>query len=314
MPSSRPANIGIGSSSKETSTEWLTTAGFTTPQIVFRITKRSLLRAFLTSVCALVAVFLHLLNRTPEWERIKKTLEAVDRAHAAAAAAAPIIPPVVLKRPSAAPVPAPPPPAAVAKPSIKLKVGGSRQPSASDTGARFTAPKPREVDLPPPAYVDDGSHDILQEVIAMEEMDKAPLKPSAKRKKSTPSDGDEVNDDDLLALATPAKKEKYSPGPSRAPVVSEVEKPRPSAPKLKLKAKDPSSSRPQTPAKESTSRKRASVNIKQCKDILKSLSKLPEASIFARPVNPLLDGCPTYALSQFIHARKPDNLIGITTR
>jgi transcription initiation factor TFIID subunit 2 len=35
------------------------------------------------------------------------------------------------------------------------------------------------------------------------------------------------------------------------------------------------------------------INEKKCKDILKVLQKLPEAAIFARPVDPIVDGCPT---------------------
>jgi len=35
------------------------------------------------------------------------------------------------------------------------------------------------------------------------------------------------------------------------------------------------------------------INEKKCRDLLKTLMKLPEAEIFLRPVDVVLDGCPT---------------------
>jgi transcription initiation factor TFIID subunit 2 len=35
------------------------------------------------------------------------------------------------------------------------------------------------------------------------------------------------------------------------------------------------------------------VNEKKVKEVLKTLTKVPEAAIFLRPVDPVLDGCPT---------------------
>lgn len=93
-----------------------------------------------------------------------------------------------------------------------------------------------DVDAPPPPYIDDGSHDLLQEVLAIERekdeekrqrsMLKAPERAvngsSGKRKHSATEEEKVVNgssakrkhstaEDDILALATPAKKEKPTP-------------------------------------------------------------------------------------------------------
>ena len=38
----------------------------------------------------------------------------------------------------------------------------------------------------------------------------------------------------------------------------------------------------------------APINEKKCRELLKTLLKLPQAAIFSRPVDPVLDGCPTY--------------------
>lgn len=116
---------------------------------------------------------------------------------------------------------------------IKLKVGSQSKPSerpAQPPSAKPKKPKAKSSDsptslvlyAPPPPYVDDGSHDILQEVLAIErekneqrqrsvsEKDKPTANvPLGKRKKT------DLVEDDILALAAPAKKERPSPpGPS----------------------------------------------------------------------------------------------------
>lgn len=253
----------------------------------------------------------------------------------------------------------PPLPASSSRPIIKLKVG----PHANSTAippSQITSPhvQPRkqkvpqavptpllDVEQPPPPYVDDGSHDILQEVLAIErqkdeermrmnsEREKSVSRLSlSKRKKSETLD----EDDDILTLATPAKKERPSP-PTPKPVPS-VEKsdpsvsiavpkaqshpknvkkerlvdPRPVAPtppvevlsKPSNKGKEKeilpqpttgaSSSAPPAKAKKVPAIHATLVNEKKCKDLLKILQKIPEAAIFSRPVDPILDGCPTY--------------------
>ncbi len=311
---------------------------------------------------------------TIEWIIINKTLEAADKAH-------PPPPPPVVKPThriiphtpasypsinSSAPAsrhatPTPtaqhsndiPAASSSSRPMIKLKVGS--QSKNAERPPQQPAPKPKKskakpsdsptslvLDAPPP-YVDDGSHDILQEVLAIErekneqrqrsvsEKDK-PITSisSGKRKKS------DLVEDDILALAAPSKKERPSPAePSTVKHQPQVQSTssvsKSSVPSIKFK-KDKSANvqRPYTeaavpsvkgkereiqgvpspapalvstpmptPAVVPAQPKRKNVqttpiNEKKCKELLKLLTKVPEAEIFMRPVDPLLDGCPTY--------------------
>ena len=296
-----------------------------------------------------------------EWTIINKTLEAVDKAHPVAVVEAPkpaprTLPPVPRAfpdRPSThVPTPAiprhssaTPPVASSSRPSIKLKVGSQnkkperpqqtkppkRKPKLSDSPTNLI------LDAPPPPYVDDGSHDILQEVLAIEREKNEQRqrsvnekdKPTAnsmpgKRKKS-----DSLDEDDILALATPAKKERPTPpGPtsgtknhaappastSKLPTVSvkaKKERPdlaRPSAsvdsPMTSVKGKErevvPASPAP-IPPKPRKPVQATPINEKKCKDLLKVLQKLPDAAIFLRPVDSVLDGCPTYVQYLYIY-------------
>ncbi|EGO05242.1 hypothetical protein SERLA73DRAFT_82815 [Serpula lacrymans var. lacrymans S7.3] len=291
------------------------------------------------------------------WARISKTLEAANK-HAQEEPAE-VLPNIVVKQPvkpvtnpipppSPVPVAASPPlPVATpstSRPTIKLKVGAS-QDKVNDTPKPPPKPKnrkPKMVDVPPPAYVDDGSHDLLQEVIAIErEKDEEkrhrlttettkpsiaiPVRasgsvPPGKRKKSN-LDGEE----DILALATPAKKEKHTAPPAnlasraiekppapqpvktapsahrpkkdKVPDLPEIQ-PKPEAPRVSIKGKEKetASSASSTPArtKKSSANQSTPINDKKCKEILKTLLKLPECLIFAQPVDPIRDGCPTY--------------------
>lgn len=204
-----------------------------------------------------------------------------------------------------------------------------------------------DVEPPPPPYVDDGSHDILQEVLAIERekdeermrmnLEKTVHTGSSKRKKSETLD-DEY--DDILALATPAKKERSSPPtPKPAPVEKAstpmpITIPKPQVPKNakkeKLSEARPLASTAEAPPKLSNKGKEKEVvpqpppaaaippppkpkkppvaqatpiNEKKCKELLKMLQKIPEAAIFNRPVDPVIDGCPTCVSKlDFIHS------------
>ena len=90
--------------------------------------------------------------------------------------------------------------------------------------------------MPPPPYIDDGSHDLLQEVIAMEELSQAPKKESKPRRTV-----DLDPEDELLILASPSRKdehasyeaplvEKIQPPPPPPPLVPPVVAPAPSTP------------------------------------------------------------------------------------
>jgi transcription initiation factor TFIID subunit 2 len=184
-------------------------------------------------------------------------------------------------------------------------------------------------DAPPPPYVDDGSHDILQEVLAIErqntekrmrtDKDKAPINgASTKRKKD---DSGASSEDDILALAKPPKKERPSPpGTSTAVTKPRVVIPASSKPppaqnarsnqkpdnvkpsvkegpariSVKGKEKETSSSPAPTPKAQKDATPVIPTNEKKCREIIKALQKLPEAAIFSRPVDPIADGCPTY--------------------
>ncbi|KAJ3571564.1 hypothetical protein NP233_g3673 [Leucocoprinus birnbaumii] len=311
-----------------------------------------------------------------QWAIINKTLEAADKNHASQLAHETALKPVVQPAPSTQTSitlpastpkqthPTPSTSASSSRPTIKLKVGSQTKPSRSAgvTPSHTPPPpavsKPRkskaaqpvpvtlpEVEPPPPPYVDDGSHDILQEVLAIErekdeerlrmhsERDKSLTHPNVSKRKKGEALDEEY--DDILAMATPAKKERPSP-PTPKPAAAPSEKPgssmsitipraqpsknvkkersidpRPSAPtppveippkpshKGKERESVPQSSKgaspvPPTKAKKVPIVQATPINEKKCKDLLKTLQKIPEAGIFNLPVDPVVDGCPTY--------------------
>jgi transcription initiation factor TFIID subunit 2 len=113
-----------------------------------------------------------------QWARINKTVEAADKASQvravedAASTSAKAMPPP--PPPPLASSRNPPPaegPSTSSRPMIKLKPSGSINTTPNVPEAPKAKPKtrkPKVVDVPPPPYIDDGSHDLLQEVIAME--------------------------------------------------------------------------------------------------------------------------------------------------
>jgi len=301
-----------------------------------------------------------------EWTVINKTLEvAEDKARPAPVVVEPpkpapkpaprILPPVpkafptppamppVLQRPKPL-EPAPVPAASSSRPTIKLKVGSQskapeRPPERSQPVPKPQKKKPKLSDSPsslvldappgpPPPYVDDGSHDILQEVLAIErekneqrqrshvEKEKPATSAASGKRKIT---GD-IDEDEILSLATPAKKERPSPpGPSSSkPLVVPPTVPKPTIPSIKVKKEKPiESSRPSSahhspvpsvkgkerevalpvpPVASNKVRKPAQatpIQEKKCKELLKNLVKMPESLIFRQPVDPIRDGCPT---------------------
>ena len=188
--------------------------------------------------------------------------------------------------------------------------------------------------MPPPPYIDDGSHDLLQEVIAMEEMGREHTASPGKRKAV-----DLDADDELLGLAVdndvkpiipkapivehrpepiaPPKQEpessvrKGKPKPKETPAstpmpmpkrVTEVSAPNSRPGSSKGKEKEGSAPpRTATPPKVKHSasppvgpKASTPVNEKKCRDIIKNLAKLTEYGIFSRPVDTVMDGCPEY--------------------
>ena len=321
------------------------------------------------------------------WVKINKTLEKAAQAQPAPPAQTPAIqaPPRTKAAEAAAPS-LPAAPAAI--PTIKLKIGGgsatpngAAPPAPSKSASKSKAKKPKEPKLsevPPPAPhvsapppppssafddLDDGTADLLQEVIAVEEEKKrqqhqTPHK-EKERERPTPAPTAEkgkerhapkivigkrkmdTTEDEILALATPAKRERGSvpiPGPSSTPAVPTppasaskrvsppqpakngvssqkvkekppkpspktsppAQEPTPPPTRVTLKGKEKEISRPATPS--STKPKKAGAqttptpaNEKKCREILNLLGKQSDAFIFKRPVDPIQDGCPTYA-------------------
>lgn len=228
-------------------------------------------------------------------------------------------PPIVTAR-----KPQPPPlaegPSASSRTMIKLKPSSS---SVSNTPeASKSKPKPRKPkvdDGRPPPYIDDGSHDLLQEVIAIE------MEKDGKRRRSI-SEKDRVpekrmrlssdDDDDILAHAQPlTSKRKTSamsspvvadtttngvtspvPHPIKQASATETPTSQPIPIRISLKGKEKEtvpSPAPIYPKQKKSSTQTTPINEKKCKDVLKALLKLPDAALFSRPVDPELDGCPT---------------------
>ncbi|KAF8140663.1 hypothetical protein EV363DRAFT_1313061 [Boletus edulis] len=268
------------------------------------------------------------------WNRINKTLEAANKAAAPSRKELPSIvvkqvpqqPPSQSTRVStSASVPPPVTPGQAApRPIIKLKVGGAQvkppekpvEKSVEVSKApKFKARKLKIPDEAPPPYVDDGSHDLLQEVIAIERekdeekrqrkiavsvRESPPAKasgsgPPGKRRKANVKSEEE----EILTFAAPIlRKDKpngpssstSTPVPERPPAPPKPKKkgselvstpaPAPQAPRISVKGKEREVTSPR-PAPST-----APLNEKKCRDALRTIAKLPEYLIFAQPVDP----------------------------
>jgi transcription initiation factor TFIID subunit 2 len=239
--------------------------------------------------------------------------------------------------------------AATPTPTLKLKIGGNlaqraTPPAPSDNTTPKTVisvkpkgRKPKPADTPPAAVVDDGSFDLLEEVIAIEK-EKERLVASKKQRQSTA--GSETvapvkrkkdlleeleEDDEILALASPSKKLSRSPQPSS--IEKEVRAASPakvpgsinvkrasvsvSEPAVTPEVKPPAESR-RSPSKGKekevsspapirlSAASETPINKGKAREVLKTLLKLPESVIFSRPVDPIQDGCPTYSFLSLI--------------
>ncbi|KAJ7070580.1 hypothetical protein C8F01DRAFT_1106921 [Mycena amicta] len=168
------------------------------------------------------------------------------------------------------------------------------------------------VEPPPPPYEDDGSHDILQEVLAIEReknerQHRSTTAPNGKRKKVEISTEEEDNgEEDLLDFISPKKLRPSPPEPSSsaAPKLTlNLSRPKPPVNLPESRASSSSSHRPSVKGKEkevvdvgqrSRSSVRTPIDEKKCKQLMSALMKLPESAIFLRPVDPVVDGCPSY--------------------
>lgn len=299
------------------------------------------------------------------WNRINKTLEAANKT---AEPPRNELPSIVVKQMPRKPAPQPtrvstpasaPPPVTAEQPAprpiIKLKVGGAQvkptvkvneklvekpvEKSAEVSKApKFKVRKPKIPDEAPPPYVDDGSHDLLQEVIAIErekDEEKRQRKMAESNRESPPAKASgsappgkrrkpnvENDEDEVLTFATPiSRKDKPSmpssststPVPERplAPTPKTALAPPPKskkkgsdpaptpapaseAPRISIKGKERevASAQP-TPSKPRAIPAITALNEKKCRDVLRVILKLPEYPIFAQPVDPIRDGCPT---------------------
>lgn len=305
------------------------------------------------------------------WIRINKTLEAATKTgHTGPEPAPPsisIAPPVAPRVEEAAPTPAPV--QKISVPTIKLKIGvngaaplpatsSSAKPAPKAKGRKPKEPKLSEVPPPAPAtaperaptFIDDGSADLLEEVIAIEreqsrkDKERSPVAlPDKGKEKQVPKliigkrkkPVDDPTEDEILALATPAKKERASVAlagpsnapspatnkltgsaapsrngaapqrskdkqpskPSRAPSVEPASAP---AARASAKGKEKEVSRQSTPAvAKPTKITSTPMNEKKCREVLRLLTRIPEAVIFLKPVDPVLDGCPTSVIFMY---------------
>ena len=300
-------------------------------------------------------------------------MEAAEQAHPIVVEPVKVVPRLISSAPRAHPEPPPSttkssveaprqpstqPIASSSRPTIKLKVGAQSkaqdEPSSKPAKRKTKIPElpsSHTPDAPPPPYVDDGSHDILQEVLAIEREKNQQRQRSISEKEKTvvpsaiPSKRkkiDDVDDDDILELVAPVSVKKERPSPPEPSSSSSISIRKPAfPPSVKIKKdKVPEVPRPPTSSvssgtslkgkeKEVVSTPPAAgsnkprkpvqhtpINEKKCKDLLKVLGRVPEAYLFARPVDPVLDGCPTcvFNVPIFCFCFQMDGLLGIMTK
>lgn len=198
---------------------------------------------------------------------------------------------------------APPPPKiklSLSKPKIGNPSEGKAQPRVIKPAARESA---SPEDPPPPPYIDDGSHDLLQEVLAVERQQKQRVAPESKRtvldssskgssskRKAVEVEPEDDEDAELLSLTTSKRHRPASPEPSPRFQPARVIVPGPSQRHTSIpstKGKE----RAHTPS--TSGRSTTPINEKKCKDLLRTLQNDPSSAIFRVPVHAINDGCPT---------------------
>ncbi|KAL4070551.1 hypothetical protein J3A83DRAFT_4244024 [Scleroderma citrinum] len=281
------------------------------------------------------------------WNRINKTLEAANKTSESRPAATQ---PIAIKHTSAKPTVEPGPASTTPapqqpRPVIKLKVSNTQATKAGEKATEHSKASKEKVRKPiipdeaPPPYVDDGSHDLLQEVIAIERekdeerrhrkvVDGRDVSPNRASGSGPPGKRRKRNiegDDDILVLVAPlSRKDKANASfvnsgastPASEPSVTPSSKPVPpqvkvkkekthqpmdapaaavETPRISIKGKEKETSNNQvTPSKSRPTTTASPINEKKCREVLRTLSRLPEYPIFAEPVDPVRDGCPTY--------------------
>lgn len=228
------------------------------------------------------------------------------------------------------------------RPSIKLKIGTSSSslrpdpiPTAASQPVKLKPRKSKAAEAAsgssqPP--VDDGTDDLLEEVIAIERdvqkkkhqygpserPEPSITGPPAKRKKVSAT-VDLVEEDEILALASPHKRPRSPDEKKEIPILEQPAapikhkrpfephtsahaSPVPAVPPSRATSKPTASATPPPPpAPAVKALKKTSTPVvtvtpfdkKKCQIVLKALAQMPEYGIFSRPVDPELDGCPT---------------------
>ncbi|KAH9968683.1 TATA-binding protein associated factor Taf2 [Russula dissimulans] len=283
----------------------------------------------------------------PGWARINNTIDmkSANQPKPMPPPPLPIQPKAVAPPPKTPATPTASTGAAAPTPTLKLKIGGNLTPRAAPPPPPSNNPttpktvitvkpkgrKVKPVGTTPAPVVDDGSFDLLEEVIAIEK-EKEKLVASMKQRQSTAGSEtsasgkrkkdilDELEEDEeILGLASPSKKPNRSPqpvsaekegraaSPAKFPGSIKIKKPPVSVPEpaASSEVKPQAESRPPSnkgkekevaspaPARSSAASE-TPINKFKAREILKALLRLPEAIIFSRPVDPIQDGCPTY--------------------
>jgi transcription initiation factor TFIID subunit 2 len=211
-------------------------------------------------------------------------------------------------------VPTPP-----VRPTIKLKIGGSEDNmvnGSTPTSAKSKTRKPKATPAPLPMPSATVPPQVIETEDVKSDLRKANGFSQSNIGKRKTREGPTLSEDDILAHAAPLKKRTpSSAGPSTPSLpkrngsgvtlkvtmknkkvdsvpVQDTPPPLPTEKPQQGKGKDKEDvpSLAPKPKKASTS---TQINLKQCKDVMRTIQKLPDALIFARPVDPVADGCPT---------------------
>jgi transcription initiation factor TFIID subunit 2 len=299
-----------------------------------------------TKVCPICAWRSFVLIISTGWARINNTidLKSANQPKPMPPPPVPIQAKATVAPPKVPTTPAPSTGGTASTPTLKLKIGGNIVPRATPPAPsdKSTTPKtvitvkpkgrkPKPVETAPAPVVDDGSFDLLEEVIAIEK-EKEKLVASKKQRQMTAGPEavapgkrkkdllDELEEDEeILALASPSKKPSKSPQPGSTEKELRAASPGKLPGSIKLKrpsitalepapnpeVKPPVESRqPSAKGKEKdvplpvptkpSAASETPINKAKAREVLKNLLKSPEAVIFSRPVDPIQDGCPTY--------------------
>jgi transcription initiation factor TFIID subunit 2 len=172
------------------------------------------------------------------------------------------------------------------RPTIKLKFNGHSLglPKKDTKPPKALKPKPASL---VPYDDDDGGKDLLEEVLAIEELKEKKTKESRQASSSRKERSVETH-----------RNHEASLGPSRSgqstPVLK-IKKPT-NGHTTSVKGKDKEITKPESsPAsKHRVPSASTPINEKKCREILKKLYGMDEAYLFRQPVDADLLGCPTY--------------------